>query len=196
MQILDTAEEMFANNGFAATSIRNIADASGVNPALVHYYFGQKKLLLRSVLERVTEPLAKAIAAMKDGPEASPESIAALLVSMAAEHPNMPRLLLREVILPGGEMRQDFLENMAPRLGGAVPALLGREQAAGRMRGDADPAVAALLILAVSIFPFVARTLAEPVLGIRYDEKGVATLRQQITLLLRHGMTLCTTEPV
>lgn len=187
-QILDTAEEMFADNGYAATSIRHIADATGVNPALVHYYFGQKKLLLRSVLERATEPLGKAIAAMKDGPEASPESMAALLVSMAAEHPNMPRLLLREVILPGGEMQQEFTAHMAPRLGGALPALLGREKAAGRLRRDADPAVSAMLIMAISIFPFVARTLAEPVLGIRYDKKGLALLEQQITLLLKHGM--------
>jgi AcrR family transcriptional regulator len=188
-QILDTAEVMFADNGYAATSIRHIADRSGVNPALVHYYFGQKKLLLQSVLERAVEPLGKAIAAMQNGPEASPESIAGLLVSMAAEHPNMPRLLLREVLLPGGEMQQYFTENLAPRLGGALPALLGREKAAGRMRRDADPAVSAVLILAISIFPFVARTLAEPVIGVRYDAKGIEFLKQQITQLLKHGMT-------
>ena len=112
-----------------------------------------------------------------------------MLVSMAAKHPNMPRLLLREVLLPGGEMQQYFTENLAPRLGGALPALLGREKAAGRMRRDADPAVSAVLILAISIFPFVARTLAEPVIGVRYDAKGIEFLKQQITQLLKHGMT-------
>ena len=188
-QILDTAEEMFADNGYAATSIRQIADRCGVNPALVHYYFGQKKILLQNVLERAVEPLGKAIAAMKNGPRASPESIAGLLVSMAAEQPNLPRLLLREVFLPGGEMQQYFAENMAPHLGGALPALLGREKAAGRMRGDSDPAVSAMLIMAISIFPFVARTLAEPLLGIKYDTKGIEFLKQQITRLLKHGMT-------
>lgn len=187
-QILDTAEELFADNGYAATSIRQIADRSGVNPALVHYYFGQKKLLLQSVLERAVEPLGTAIAKMKDGPNASPEVIAHLLISMAAKHPNMPRLLIREVFLPGGEMQQYFTDNMAPRLGGALPALLGREKSAGRMRGDADPAVSAMMILAMCMFPFIARALAEPVLGIRYDEEGVEILKQQITQLLKHGM--------
>ncbi|HEY5776460.1 MAG TPA: TetR/AcrR family transcriptional regulator, partial [Xanthomonadales bacterium] len=127
-QILDTAEELFADNGYAATSIRQIADRSGVNPALVHYYFGQKKLLLQSVMERAIEPLGAAIAKMKDGPDATPEVIAHLLISMAAKHPNMPRLLIREVFLPGGEMQQYFTDNMAPRLGGALPALLSREK--------------------------------------------------------------------
>lgn len=188
-QILDTAEELFADNGYAATSIRSIAERSGVNPALVHYYFGNKKLLLQNVLERVLEPMGLAIAKLKNSPGASPEMIASLLVSMAAKHPNIPRLLIREVFLPGGEMQQFFTENMAPRLGGALPALLDREKSAGRLHEDSDPAISAMLIMAVSIFPFIARTLAEPVLGISYDEKGIEILTRQIMQLLNRGLT-------
>jgi AcrR family transcriptional regulator len=188
-QILDTAEELFADNGYAATSIRSIAERSGVNPALVHYYFGNKKRLLQNVLERVLEPMGLAIAKLKNSPGASPEMIASLLVSMAAKHPNIPRLLIREVFLPGGEMQQFFTENMAPRLGGALPALLDREKSAGRLHADSDPAISAMLIMAVSIFPFIARTLAEPVLGISYDEKGIELLTRQIMQLLNRGLT-------
>ena len=188
-QILDTAEEFFSDFGYAATSIRRIAEKADVNPALVHYYFGNKKSLLQSVLERVLKPMMKAIAEMKDGPDASPELIAQLLISMAAKHPNIPRLLIREVFLPGGEMQQHFAENMAPRLGGALPALLKKEKSAGRLHKDADPAISAVLIMAVSIFPFIARTLTEPVLGIKYDEEGIRFLNQQITQLLKRGMS-------
>jgi AcrR family transcriptional regulator len=187
-QILDTAEELFAENGYAAVSIRRIADASGVNPALVHYYFGQKKILLQNVLERAVEPLALAFADMKNGPGASPELLADLLISMAARHPNVPRLLIREVILPGGEMRQHFTDNMAPQLGGALPGLLGKEKAAGRLQADLDPPVASMLLMAVCMFPFIARTLAEPVLGVRYDPAGIEFLKQQVKNLLNHGM--------
>jgi len=188
-QILDRAEELFSDKGYAATSIRRIADESGVNPALVHYYFGHKKLLLQSVLDRALEPMVLAISEMKDGPESSPEVIASLLISMAANHPNIPRLLIREVFLPGGEMQQHFTEHMAPRLGGALPALLSREKSAGRLREDCDPGVSTILILAVSIFPFIARALAEPVLGIKYDKDGIEFLNQQIAQLLKRGMT-------
>jgi len=160
-----------------------------VNPALVHYYFSNKKSLLQSVLDRALEPMVLAIAEMKNGSEASPEMISRLLISMAAEHPNIPRLLVREVFLPGGEIQQHFAENMAPRLGGALPALLSREKSAGRLREDCDPAVSAMLILAVSFFPFIARTLAEPLLGIKYDEDGIEFLNQQITQLLKRGIS-------
>jgi TetR/AcrR family transcriptional regulator len=189
MQILDTAEELFSNQGYAATSIRRIAEGANVNPALVHYYFGNKKALLQTVMERALEPIGDAIAVLKNGTEASPDAIARILLTMAAEHPNIPRLLVREVLLPGGEMRQHFIDNMAPQLGGALPALLGREKAAGRMRQDTDPAISALLILGVSIFPFIARTLAEPVLGVDFDDKGIEFLTQQISELLKRGLT-------
>lgn len=187
-QILDKAETLFADHGYSATSVRRIADEVEVNPALIHYYFGNKKTLLLEVMERSFEPFTDALAAMKDGPEASPEMIAQLLVSMAASHPNIPRLMIREVFLPGGEMQAYFIKNLAPLLGGALPGLLGREKTAGRMRASADPAISALLLLAVCVFPFIARSVAEPVLGIKYDADGLSVLKQQISALLREGM--------
>lgn len=187
--ILDIAEELFSVHGYAATSIRQIGEQAGVNPALVHYYFSNKKNLLKNVMERALAPMGQAIAALGEGEQASPENIASLLLSMLAAHPNMPRLLIREVMLPGGEMQQYFIENLAPHLGGALPALLEKEKAAGRMRHDADAAISAMMIMAMCAFPFIARTLAEPVLGIRYDKNGVESLKQQIIQLLRQGMT-------
>ena len=187
--ILDVAESLFSEHGYAATSIRQIAEQTGVNPALVHYYFSNKKNLLKNVMERVLAPMGQAIAALGKGEKASPENIASLLLSMLASHPNMPRLLIREVMLPGGEMQQYFIANLAPHLGGALPILLEKEKTAGRMRQDADPAISAMMIMAMCAFPFIARTLAEPVLGVRYDNAGIEFLTQQLTQLLRQGMT-------
>ncbi len=189
-QILDTAEELFSTHGYSATPVRRIAEQAGVNPALVHYYFGNKKLLLQNVMERALKPLGQAIAAMKDDPETSPDTIAQLLLSMAASHPNIPRLMTREVLLPGGEMQQYFAQHMAPHLGGALPGLLGQAQAAGRVRQDADPVISSMLIMALCIFPFIARDLAEPVLGVRFDAGGIELLAQQITQLLQQGIAL------
>ena len=47
--ILDTAEALFAQNGFASVSVRDIAGRVGVTPAMVHYYFGSKKALLQQM---------------------------------------------------------------------------------------------------------------------------------------------------
>ncbi len=51
-RILDTAEELFAEKGIAATSLRVLTQAAGVNLAAVHYHFGSKEGLVDAVLER------------------------------------------------------------------------------------------------------------------------------------------------
>jgi AcrR family transcriptional regulator len=51
-RILDTAEELFANHGIAATSLRQLTRTAGVNLAAVHYYFGSKEALLDAVIDR------------------------------------------------------------------------------------------------------------------------------------------------
>ena len=44
-RILAAAREAFAARGFEGTSIRAVASAAGVDPALVHHYFGTKQRL-------------------------------------------------------------------------------------------------------------------------------------------------------
>ena len=55
--ILDAAEELFANHGFDATSVRAVTRHAGMNPAAVHYHFGSKQILVRALLERRIAPL-------------------------------------------------------------------------------------------------------------------------------------------
>jgi AcrR family transcriptional regulator len=154
---------------------------------MIHYYFGNKLALLQQVLERALEPLADAIASMNASNEAPAPEIARLLLRTFNQHPSLPILIVREVLLPGGVMQAHFLEYLAPRLGGSVPGLLAKEQSAGRMRPDVDPHIGALSLLSLCAFPFFARELAEPVLGICYEPEGLLKLEQHITLLLSEG---------
>lgn len=188
--ILDSAELRFAQQGYAATSLREIAEEVGVTPAMIHYYFGSKQALLQQVLERVLEPLAAAIASMKTADQAPVSKIVGILLRTFSSHPNLPFLVAREVLLPGGAMQGHFLEYLAPRLGGAVPGLLAKEQAAGRMQPDLDPEYSALTLLSLCAFPFIARNLSEPVLSISYDQAGLVKLERHITRLLDKGYSL------
>src|SRR5579871_6196980 len=51
-KILDTAERLIADQGYAATSLRHIINEAGVNLAAVHYHFGSKEDLLDELIER------------------------------------------------------------------------------------------------------------------------------------------------
>ncbi|WP_306359612.1 TetR family transcriptional regulator [Nocardia sp. CC227C] len=54
--ILDAARVRFAEVGFDRASIRSIAGAAGVDPALVHHYFGTKRQLLTAALDIPADP--------------------------------------------------------------------------------------------------------------------------------------------
>ncbi|MFL6156956.1 MAG: TetR family transcriptional regulator [Marmoricola sp.] len=56
--ILDAARTLFADQGFSATSVRAIAGAAGVDPALVHHYFGSKQDLFVASLSLPVDPRA------------------------------------------------------------------------------------------------------------------------------------------
>ena len=54
--ILAAARKRFAALGFARTSVRAIAAEAGVDPALVHHYFGTKDELFLAALELPVDP--------------------------------------------------------------------------------------------------------------------------------------------
>ncbi|MEV1330187.1 TetR family transcriptional regulator [Micromonospora costi] len=68
--ILDAARAAFADRGFDAASIRAIATTAGVDPALVHHYFGSKDQLFLAAMEAPVDPRAlipQIVAGDRDG---------------------------------------------------------------------------------------------------------------------------------
>jgi AcrR family transcriptional regulator len=55
--LLDAAEQLLVEVGYASITTRRLAEAAGVNHGLVHYYFGSNENLLVRALERFTERL-------------------------------------------------------------------------------------------------------------------------------------------
>jgi AcrR family transcriptional regulator len=59
-KILDTAERLIGEQGYAATSLRHVIAEAGVNLAAVHYHFGSKEDLLDAVVARKVTPVNEA----------------------------------------------------------------------------------------------------------------------------------------
>ena len=49
VKIIESAETLFADRGFDGTSVRDIAEAAGINLAMVSYYFGSKEKLFEAM---------------------------------------------------------------------------------------------------------------------------------------------------
>jgi AcrR family transcriptional regulator len=56
-RIITAAEQLFAERGFAGTSLRGVTSEAGVNLAAVHYHFGTKDALLQAVFDRRIGPV-------------------------------------------------------------------------------------------------------------------------------------------
>ncbi|MBS1694435.1 MAG: TetR family transcriptional regulator [Actinobacteria bacterium] len=56
-RILTSARELFASNGIDKTSIRAVAAGAGVDPALVHHYFGTKQRLFAAAIHMPIDPM-------------------------------------------------------------------------------------------------------------------------------------------
>ena len=75
-RILDTAEELFARDGYDATSLRAVTREAGVNLAAVHYHFGGKIPLFRAVIERRVGDINRERLELLDAAEARVEGAA------------------------------------------------------------------------------------------------------------------------
>ncbi len=60
-RILDAAESLFAEKGFAETSLRQITGKAQVNLAAVNYHFGSKKSLIQAVFARFLDPFCESL---------------------------------------------------------------------------------------------------------------------------------------
>ena len=67
--ILAAARDAFADRGFDGSSIRAIATAAGVDPALVHHYFGTKDQLFLDAMQAPFDPGVMLASVLNKGPD-------------------------------------------------------------------------------------------------------------------------------
>jgi AcrR family transcriptional regulator len=104
-RILASAEEIFATKGFAGASTREIAANARVNISSLHYHWQSKETLyyavFQNIYDRIVELVRLAIPAAIDGSEAGRrvvEETMGALFDFFADHPNVPKLLVRRLL--------------------------------------------------------------------------------------------------
>jgi len=144
--ILAAARARFASSGFGGTTIRAVAADAGVDPALVHHYFGSKDDLFVAALSLPVDPRA-VMAAQVVGPlEGAGERLLRALLGVWDDPDSRPALLamVRRLLESGGEamFREGFLPVVLLPLGHA----LGIEDAERRMPLVASQIIGVLLL--------------------------------------------------
>ncbi|GAA4878222.1 TetR/AcrR family transcriptional regulator [Pseudonocardia benzenivorans] len=135
-EIIDTAAELFARRGYAATGITEICDAVGLARGALYYYIGSKEQLLVEIQSAVLVPLLEAshaIAALDARPVVRLRLLSELLLEQIV-------LRLNHIWVYEHDYRQLSAENQATLVAqrhafeGVVTELLSAAVAAGEFR--------------------------------------------------------------
>ena len=133
--LLAAGAALYPELGCAGLSVRRVAEAAGVNPAMVHYHFGSKDTFLRALLQRHYEEMFSALSLTSSGAGDVMERLAAALLGVARfvrEH--RPLIARVWADAQGGQaVAQDFLRANAPRHLGVLMALMQEAEAQGRL---------------------------------------------------------------
>ena len=104
-RILLNAEEVFATKGFAGAATREIAAKAGVNISSLHYHWKSKETLyyavFQNIYDRIVELVRLSIPLEIDrstsGRRVVEDAMGALF-DFFADHPNVPKLLVRRLL--------------------------------------------------------------------------------------------------
>lgn len=166
-KIIQAANKLFTQKGYAATRTRDIAEEAGTNLALLNYYFGSKENLYKKVVQ---EKLRMLLGAM--GPVLSDENIALEekiqtiienYTNLLLENEELPIFILNELTINKGlladiiqntrQITQPILEKQLRNIGAEISAI-------------------DLIIntLSMTMFPFVAKPLITSAGLVKEDE--------------------------
>jgi AcrR family transcriptional regulator len=126
--ILGAARRAFAEHGYQHATVRGVADLAGVDPALVHHYFGTKQELFVAAVQLPVNPVEQLMAVLNEDPVQAGRRMVETFLSVwdhaATQSPLLALIrsavgdehaaaMLREFIT------EEVLGQIAHRLGGA-----------------------------------------------------------------------------
>jgi TetR/AcrR family transcriptional regulator len=183
-EILAAAERHFAERGFEAARLEDIAADVGIRRAAIFYYFRDKEELYAAVLDEV---FGGAMANLPSRGSAAERIEASLTgwIDYVARHPNVARLILREAAnaLPGAP--SPFVR------AGKAPvewfrSVIDAGVASGEFKPRTEPHRIISLMGATTVFHFGAMPWLT--LGVRSDPRSLAELekhKREIVLVAR-----------
>jgi AcrR family transcriptional regulator len=190
--ILDAAERLFAERGFANTSLSDVGAAAGLSRGTPGYFFGSKQELYRAVLDRCFAQVRQAVRAGRERALASGQPSEVVLAGAVGEyfdfllaHPNFVRLIEWEALSDG-----DVTQEGAHQIALAQEALTAFVQEVGLTAELASEGAQFLLsIIALCWFPLVHRSTIVRALGLDPEAPDFpARRRRHVVDLVLHGI--------
>jgi AcrR family transcriptional regulator len=180
-QLLSIAVEMFAEQGFAGTSLRSIAKRAGVSPALLIHHFDTKEALIKEAISKTLGSwVADEKAAMLDDESKQLQNWQAVMAKGAT-----PLNFFRQVLLAGGDYAQRLFDAAVSE----TEVLLDQMQSTGRLRELSDKQTTALIMTISGLGSVLLMSQIEKTMGGPISSDHVASrLMNANNEMLRDGV--------
>jgi AcrR family transcriptional regulator len=187
-RIVDAAQDEFAARGFQGARLREIAQQAGVQTALIHHYFGDKRGLYRSALEGALEPTSATSWTLLASVRTLDEVVSGfvdLLIDLYAKHRTLLAMLRHEMASGSGLLDEAMRRTTQPIVEHMVK-LIERLQGAGDVRSDVEPIEMIVAAMSAIVFPFAdEHTISAVVPGsVPHDDEALARRRRALRRLL------------
>jgi TetR/AcrR family fatty acid metabolism transcriptional regulator len=184
-QILDAAVRTFAQKGYHACRVSDIAEEAGVAYGLVYHYFESKEAVLEAIFRDTWGMMLQAIQAVEeteDSPREQLRKTAAIVLRTWRNNPDLVRVLVREVTRSGEQMQREVGEIALAFE--ALQRIIERGQEKGVFRNDVSPRLAAWIV-----YGALEEILTGWVMGTLIGEEAdVAEAERAVVLILCDGL--------
>lgn len=187
-KLLEVATELFAQKGYAAVSIRELAQSARANSAMISYYFGGKEGLYREVLEKQFSALADAVVEATSIHDTAPERFrrfSQALLSINLGSPHWLRLYYAELCSPTS-CYDAIIKKHVRRIADTGAGIIDAGITSGEFREDIKPTYASMAMAGMIHYFFLVRPLAE---NLNLSDPGQETdFVQQATSVFLEGL--------
>jgi TetR/AcrR family transcriptional regulator len=187
--VLEASEALFAEKGFAATRLEDVADRVGIRRASIVYYFRDKRELYDAVLASVFGGLLARIEEALSRPDPLPVRIEAGVVAWVdyvAARPSIARLILREVADAAPGHRPAVIAHTRPFFDLVHKQVFQREDASAAGLTPIDPVHLASTIAGATIFFVAAMPTLVPDLALDpVSPERIALHREEVLRIVR-----------
>lgn len=189
-KIMVAAEELFADKGFAATSIREIARRAGVNSAMIYYYFDDKQGLYRSIVDFCSNETYRMLLRAFKGKRDPADQLKEFCIEYARAHylnRDIVKIIHREMIENGSDL-SDFVRMYFRKSLDTVKEILDRGIEKGRFR-KVDMELTAATLFGLILFIFLTEPIIISMKNISsLDEATVITITEDIVDIFLAGI--------
>jgi AcrR family transcriptional regulator len=146
---LETALELFSTQGYGATSMRSISEASGLSVGNLYHHFGSKETIFQRLIDEYWEQLLdpenplQRVFLGADFPD-DLELLAQAIEGSVDDHKSHIMLIFIDVIEFGGRHIREFYETMAARFQATYAASFEQRKREGLL-GEVDPLVGVMV---------------------------------------------------